>query len=413
MRNNLNVTFNFDRLKCYDEADGWGSAEPYMWTIFFKIDGTTCRLNDSLMLEGTATIFTTPGSHGNLGDNDVDAGDTVSVPSAIGEKSMVLTPIPVPDSVKQVGIDDVTAIAGCIVVLMEEDNVTDDGADSGHSALNAAVQDALNSIIPTLGVSNQQISDDDIKKMADAIQSKVEDAVKNQQNIFENIWSWLNPDDTIGTKVWKFSGDDLLSNNPVALQERWQKVWHPVPLGSFQYPGYWINNGDWELFGNITTSEIPSCPADVVNDLFENLFGKLSSKATMDAMYRFRDTEMKNYRGLDKWWQIAKSNSGHLKTALNNHETAEAAVSLFKDIPEMLTNKQKPISELQFSNIEKILKQISIINISNRNSRKYINRSIDALHHMKGKTIGEIFKILSKVPPTRYPDLKTTGNALK
>lgn len=413
MRNNLNVTFNFDRLKCYDEADGWGSAEPYMWTIFFKIDGTTCRLNDSLMLEGTATIFTTPGSHGNLGDNDVDGGDTVIVPSAIGNKSMILTPMPVPDAVKQLGIDDVTAIAGCIVVLMEEDNVTDDGAESGHRSLNSAVQDALNGIIPTLGVSNQQISDDDIKKMTDTIQSKVEEAVKNQQNIFENIWSWLNPDDTIGTKVWKFSGDDLLNTNPVALQQRWQKVWHPVPFGQPQYPGYWINNGDWELFGSINTSEIPACPANVVKDIFDNLFGNSSSAKSIDAMYKFRDTEMKNYRGLDAWWQIAKSNSGYLTKALKNKETADAAVSIFKDIPEMLADKAKPISELQFSNIEKVLKHISEINANDRNSRKYINRSIDALQHMKGKSIGEIFTTLSKVPPTRYPDLKTTNNTLK
>ncbi|MCR6639835.1 MAG: hypothetical protein NVV82_12870 [Sporocytophaga sp.] len=56
-RNNLKVKFHFDRLHCHDEAGGWGNAEPYMWTVFFKMDGTTCRLNDSLLLEGTATIF--------------------------------------------------------------------------------------------------------------------------------------------------------------------------------------------------------------------------------------------------------------------------------------------------------------------------------------------------------------------
>lgn len=84
------------------------------------------------MLEGSATIFTTPGSHGNLGDTDVDEGDTIPIPPAIGFQQMTLTPIPVPDFVKQLGTDDVTAIAGCIVVLMEEDNVSDDGAEAGH-----------------------------------------------------------------------------------------------------------------------------------------------------------------------------------------------------------------------------------------------------------------------------------------
>jgi len=262
MRSKLNVTFKLDRLHCYDEADGPGNAEPYMWTIFFKIDGTTCRLNESLKLEGIATVLTTPGSHGNLKNTDVDAGDTVPIPATIGYQNMMLLPIPVPDSLKKLGTDDIPAFAGCIVVLLEQDNVTDKGAESGHQALNSAIKSALNSIIPTLGFTKQEITDADIKNLSDKVQSCVENAVKNEQSLFENIWSWLNSDDTIGFRVWKFSGDDLLINNPTVFHQRWQKVWHPgkIPV----LPGYWEDNGDWELFGSIDSAAIPIDPIGVI-----------------------------------------------------------------------------------------------------------------------------------------------------
>jgi hypothetical protein len=395
MRNNLNVTFKLDRLICYDEADGWGSAEPYMWTIFFKIDGTTCTLNDALMLEGGATIFTTPGSHGNLRNNDVDGGDTVPIPDAIGSQSMILAPIQVPDFVKQAGTDDVAAIAGCIVVLMEEDEVSDDGAEAGHRALNAAVQSALDSIVPTLGFTNQNISDDDINRLFGQIQSSVEDAVKNQQNFFENILSWLNPDDTIGTVVWKFSGDELLSNNPVALEQRWPNEQNRSN-----------DNGDWEIIGSIETEEIPSCPADVASSILDGLFGAGTSKQSMMAMYHFRDNEMRKYNGLSLWWNIFKGNSLYLKHALKDKEVQNAALALFKNIPEILSNKDKPLSKVDFDHAINIFKHISTLNEKDRHARKGIKRTIDALHSLKGKSVNEMLEILSDTRPARYPSKK-------
>lgn len=96
-RSELNVQFDLERIECHDEGDGWGDAEPYLWTVFFKVDGDTVSLGDDLFLHGTATVTTTPGSHGNLGNTDVGEGDTLIVPSAIGEHTTRLRPIPVPD----------------------------------------------------------------------------------------------------------------------------------------------------------------------------------------------------------------------------------------------------------------------------------------------------------------------------
>src|SRR4051812_1199534 len=70
----LFVEFNIDKLKCIDEGDGSGDAEPYLWIVFFKFDGDTVVVDNTngFMLKGTATVIGTPGDHGNLGVAEVD-----------------------------------------------------------------------------------------------------------------------------------------------------------------------------------------------------------------------------------------------------------------------------------------------------------------------------------------------------
>jgi hypothetical protein len=56
----LHSWLKLERIRCHDEGDGWGSAEPYLWTVFFKIDGDSVALTESLMLSGHATVVGTP-----------------------------------------------------------------------------------------------------------------------------------------------------------------------------------------------------------------------------------------------------------------------------------------------------------------------------------------------------------------
>ena len=252
-RDNLFVRIELDRIHCYDEGDGIGSAEPYLWTVFFMIDGSTVSVSPSLTLDGTATTVFTPGSHGNLGSpgDDVDEGDDVPIPSALGQWQAAMQPIPVAESLHGL-IDDVGGSIGVITVLMEEDNVTDDGANAGHNALNAAVRDVINQIVATRTLTNQDVSDEEINGFEGQISDAVENAISSQQNVFENIWSWLNADDTIGFKAFIFTHDELADKRTLDFQHRWR------------------NEGDWELFGTITAS--PICSADALQELFDELF---------------------------------------------------------------------------------------------------------------------------------------------
>jgi hypothetical protein len=81
-RMKLRIVFSI--LDCNAEGDGRGSAEPYLWAFYFKIDGSTATLdlnaNNQLVLRGTSTNIGSPGSLGNLGTTDVDAFENVVLP---------------------------------------------------------------------------------------------------------------------------------------------------------------------------------------------------------------------------------------------------------------------------------------------------------------------------------------------
>lgn len=124
----LNVVLKLNEIICHDEGDGWGSAEPYLWVIFFKIDGLSVWQN-GIMLGGEADFRFSYGSHNNLPNHHVDAGDIVQIPSNVGEWSTILQPIEIDDF--QGNIIEIPGIVGVVTVLMEEDNVTSSGAEAG------------------------------------------------------------------------------------------------------------------------------------------------------------------------------------------------------------------------------------------------------------------------------------------
>lgn len=62
----LPTTVKLSSIHCRDEADGIGNAEPYLWTIFFKIDGETIKHTPGqFVLNGNAVFKFGPGSHEN------------------------------------------------------------------------------------------------------------------------------------------------------------------------------------------------------------------------------------------------------------------------------------------------------------------------------------------------------------
>lgn len=378
----IKVNLELDRIHCHDEGDGWGSAEPYLWTVFFKVDGNTVQVTEALKLSGSPTTHNTPGSHGNLGDTDVDEGDNITIPSAIGEWETYLKPIPGPASLANL-FEDMGGVIGVIAVLMEEDNVSNSGAEAGHQALNNAVRSAIQQIINTRSLSNQDVSEDELKGFTDAIQNKVKDAIIDQQNFFENLWSAINPDDTIGVKVFIFKHDDL---DP-AVDKNFSHRWH--------------NEGDWELFGHITST--PLCPANALSGLFSrDVASEASVSGSMDAMRKFRDSDFRAMPGLGRWFDLAERHAGRVvRMALTQPELLTSARKMIEWGGMIATQPEAKLSAEHVEHAERLFNALA--EHRNHQARVDARRVLSILNVLKGKTHAEAVKLLAEVAPARHP----------
>lgn len=415
-RDILDIEFEIDRIVCHDEGDGWGSAEPYLWAVFFKVDGDTLSVSEALTLNGNAFIHTTPGSHGNLGVNDVDAGDTITVPASIGHFHTNLRPIPVPEAFHGI-TEDIGGEIGVVLVLMEEDNVSDAGAEAGHQALNNAVTAGLNQLLAGLSFTNQEISDGDIDALAGSIEGQISSAVQNQQNFFENLWSFVNPDDQIGHRIFRFKHDDLASGGVTNFSHRWQ------------------NEGDWEIFGHITAT--PLCPAGALSNLFSGgmqkraltkagafdakqaVEKKLDAESRfdggvfdLDALRKFRSGRYQEMKGLSQWWRLAERNIASIVTQIVLVPGLYEPVSQWmRYLPEAVA---KPEARLDDGMLDMAEKVAETLQRRTRNRRLFMDASrVRALiPKLRGLTIEEALNMINTVNPSRHPR-DDDGNRIK
>jgi hypothetical protein len=420
--NILRVNLELDRVHVHDEGDGLGSAEPYAWSVFFKIDGDTVSVTNSYTLAGQPTVQPTPGSHGNLGNTDADDGDTIVIPSAVGEWDTLMTPIPGPPGLHDLDLE-FGGVVGVIVVLMEQDNVTDAGAEAGHAALNGAVRAALQRIVDTRSISNQDITEEEILQFTSSIGSAVEAAIVNQQNLFENLWSWLNPDDTIGSKVFMFTHDELNEGTTKTFSHRWK------------------NEGDWEIFGHVTATV--ACPAEASLAVLHGLAeakasagkpGDRSARAgamrrspsmakqptvmaksaqaylpklanvDISAMRRFRDGEYRNYPGLGKWFALAAKHAPRVAyQVLQQPELADSLRAMLEWGNTIADRPDSKITEQQIGHADRLL--VALEASRSPDARMDARRARSMLDQLRGKTQREALEILDQVEPARHPKI--------
>lgn len=238
----LPVAFKFSSIYCKDEADGPGDAEPYLWTIFFRIDGQNIQQN-GIRLAGEAAFHFGTGSHRNLPNHDVSAGESVQIPANVGEWSTTLRPIMISDFSNNTY--RIPGIAGMAAVLMEEDNVSDSGAEAGHQALNNFVKDSINNFIKNISLldfanadNKKEVLDAKIVELKNEIihnaESIVHDAIVNKQPWYSNLWSWVNADDKIGSEIWIFDQDQIVSQH-----------YH------ISFNKTWFDEGEWTIYGDL------------------------------------------------------------------------------------------------------------------------------------------------------------------
>lgn len=215
----IRTQITLDAISWVVQQIGGASGSPnvafgmYLWTVFFKVDGDTVRINESFNAQGTATVVGTPGDHGDLagtGDSNL-----VSIPAANGYFRTVLTPIPV-----QNFATTVPGALGCVVILMAQNDTPSDAVAQGHQALNSSLQQALDALIPTLGIKNPTVTQDDINAIQQQVSAAVSGAIKDTLTIWDKILTVLDltvQDSVIGTLIYLFSPTDLTESLPTGI----------------------------------------------------------------------------------------------------------------------------------------------------------------------------------------------------
>ena len=236
-------------VHCIDEGDGPGSAEPYLWTVFFKVDGTTTSVTPELRLTGRATVVGRPGNQGDLPNHDVDDGEIITVPAALGAWSTRLCPIPLQEPIGT--FREVGGVIGVVMVLLEEDNTPASAIAKGHRALDRAVRQALDALIPTLGFGHQEPTPEEIAALTRRVSQAVESAIRDDVS----VWDWLgalgNMDDRIGSAVVQFGHDALLDAGTAGIGFR--RDFH--------------SEGEWRITGRASGRRLVVPVADTGRDV--------------------------------------------------------------------------------------------------------------------------------------------------
>jgi hypothetical protein len=212
------VVITFDRLAWafHTELSGGGdppsnhlpSLTPFIWIVFFKVDGTTVILNDAGMLvspDGSppkGLVFSAAGSHGDLGSK-MTVGDVRGIPASIGTWTESLTPIAVPPNLVEVaGQSNFPATFGAAVVLNRTGgHIPEHAIEAGHQELVTAVGAVLTKLLQTLGPGNETITSDQIAAATAGLSSGVSDAVEKAMSIWEKLWAVSGEDSSIGQVI--------------------------------------------------------------------------------------------------------------------------------------------------------------------------------------------------------------------
>jgi hypothetical protein len=234
------VRVKLESIHCFDEGDGPGSAEPYLWTVFFKIDGDTTRVVGGV-LQGSATVIETPGERNNLGASSVNGGDDVSIPDALGLFETMLVPIPVFDNATSTTpSSNISGVIGCAIILLEQDSTPAQAIADGHAALTAAMQTQLDELIGTLNAFHPSPTDEQIAAMVTAVGDAVNDAISNGVGVWDWLTAFGNMDDKIGTKAVYVSQSDIC-----------KALLRGIPI----YED-WPNEGHWDISGSIHINQV-------------------------------------------------------------------------------------------------------------------------------------------------------------
>ncbi len=216
-----------------------GISKPYLWVIFFKVDGEGMRITKDFRLSGEATFKFSPGSHGNLKAGNVTEGQRIRIPKEVGSWGTSLKPMTVPYFEQSI----VPGFMGVLTVLLTQDNVSNTGMEAGHRALNKHVSESVNELLYELHPRMIDLMDPETSlkeyftsasvKYFEGMEKKIAEAIKANQNIVQNFWSLINRDDLVGHHLWLYNAADFKLKEWLEFSHEWTSEKH----------GDWVING--------------------------------------------------------------------------------------------------------------------------------------------------------------------------
>jgi hypothetical protein len=227
---------SLDHIHCNKDGE-IGSAEPYLLTAFFKVDGNGNYINldtsePPLFIDGFCTFQGTPGTHGNLGDTAVSDGDDVPIPPALGEFQFALEPI------TAAGLThperSVGGFVGVVVALMEQNALSDSGAAAGHAAFDRTLENQINKTVPTIRSTEDRLEPAQKEQIRKELEARIKAAIIDAELNLLDFQNLFNPDRLIGADVF-------FTNKSTDVRAGLQRT---LPNSEF------ITH-DYELFGSI------------------------------------------------------------------------------------------------------------------------------------------------------------------
>jgi hypothetical protein len=262
----VEVVVDIDRLVVRDDGEFFGGAEPYLLLTFFKIDGSTARLEATVDVSAvtaggnpTLKVLLLPangedsfvsvsrrGRHGNVDSVNIgpielasDGPTTVNIDSDLGVFRRDITPIPIRlildsgDVFAGVDIVGLPGFVGVHAILAEQDETPDNAVVAAHEVVADGIRSVLEDVLAEVDISDLSVNPEAFVERAAEIEDAAKQAAADEMNWWELFWGGLvDPDDQL---IQAFAVANVLQlGQPIAIEQRYQD-----------------EHGDWILAGEI------------------------------------------------------------------------------------------------------------------------------------------------------------------
>src|SRR5690606_21754990 len=226
------LIFNLKQFYYYSQDYEWTAEMPYYWFCFFKIDGTGCRINERLETEGKIKIYQPLSGIENLASLEPDKNDAIPSPGVLGKKSIYLKPISAPDFMGDPTPGILEPEFGCVVVFMNKSCFETDKTNHYPVLLSGSIEHYFNELIPLLNKKKKPGFNSSLE-LSEILEEQIIKYAKQTQPYWKRFLLEFSADATI----WKFSLSELRELQSISITKNW------------------VNQGNWELSGEITLAE--------------------------------------------------------------------------------------------------------------------------------------------------------------